>query len=67
MATYELRAPLTDADVEQLQIGDLVYLSGPCFTCRSSSVTFFTSAKVATMGYIMHNLPWTPALKSALS
>ncbi len=35
MATYELHAPLTDADVEKLRIGDLVYLSGPCFTCRS--------------------------------
>ena len=35
MAEYHLRAPLTDADVEQLKIGDIVYISGPAFTCRS--------------------------------
>lgn len=35
MATYHLRAPLTDADVTQLKLGDIVFLSGPAFTCRS--------------------------------
>ncbi|MGI6695964.1 MAG: fumarate hydratase C-terminal domain-containing protein [Christensenellales bacterium] len=35
MATYHLRAPLTDADVLQLKLGDIVFLSGPAFTCRS--------------------------------
>lgn len=35
MATYHLTAPLTDADVEQLQVGDTVYVSGNAFTCRS--------------------------------
>ena len=35
MAEYHLTAPLTDADVEQLKLGDTVYLSGECFTCRS--------------------------------
>ena len=35
MAEYHLTAPLTDADVEQLKLGDMVYLSGECFTCRS--------------------------------
>ncbi len=35
MATYYLNVPLTDEDVVQLKIGDLVYLSGPAFTCRS--------------------------------
>ena len=35
MAEYHLTAPLTDADVEQLKIGDIVYISGPAFTCRS--------------------------------
>ena len=35
MAEYHLTAPLTDKDVEQLQIGDTVYISGECFTCRS--------------------------------
>ncbi len=35
MAEYHLTAPLTDADVEQLNVGDVVYVSGECFTCRS--------------------------------
>ncbi len=35
MAEYHLTAPLTDADVEQLNIGDIVYVSGEVFTCRS--------------------------------
>ena len=35
MATYHLKTPLTQADVEQLKIGDTVYISGEAFTCRS--------------------------------
>lgn len=35
MNTYELRAPLNETDVVQLKIGDLVYISGPAFSCRS--------------------------------
>ena len=35
MAEYHLTAPLTDKDVEQLNVGDVVYISGECFTCRS--------------------------------
>lgn len=35
MAEYYLNAPLTDSDVEQLKIGDTVYISGNAFTCRS--------------------------------
>lgn len=35
MAEYHLKAPLTDADVEKLKLGDTVYISGECFTCRS--------------------------------
>jgi tartrate dehydratase beta subunit/fumarate hydratase class I family protein len=35
MAVYELKAPLTEADVRQLQVGDTVYLSGEVFTGRS--------------------------------
>ncbi len=35
MAEYHLTAPLTDEDVKQLKIGDIVYISGPAFTCRS--------------------------------
>ena len=35
MAVYHLQAPLTEADVTQLRIGDTVYISGKAFTCRS--------------------------------
>ena len=35
MAEYHLTAPLKDEDVQQLQIGDIVYISGEAFTCRS--------------------------------
>ena len=35
MAEFHLTGPLTDQDVEQLQIGDTVYISGEVFTCRS--------------------------------
>lgn len=35
MATYELNLPLKDEDIENLKIGDTVYLSGPAYTCRS--------------------------------
>lgn len=35
MAEYHLTGPLKDEDVEKLRIGDTVYISGECFTCRS--------------------------------
>lgn len=35
MAEYHLTGPLTEEDVMQLKIGDIVYLSGEAFTCRS--------------------------------
>ncbi len=35
MAIYNLQAPLKEEDVTQLKLGDLVYISGPAFTCRS--------------------------------
>ena len=35
MKTYHLKAPLSQQDVEQLNIGDVVYISGDAFTCRS--------------------------------
>ncbi len=35
MAEYHLTGPLTDRDVEQLNIGDTVYISAEVFTCRS--------------------------------
>ena len=35
MAEYHLQAPLSDEDVLKLKIGDIVYISGEVFTCRS--------------------------------
>lgn len=35
MATYYLQTPLKEEDVTQLKLGDLVYISGMIFTCRS--------------------------------
>ncbi len=35
MAEYHLQSPLTDEDVKKLKLGDTVYISGNCFTCRS--------------------------------
>ncbi len=35
MAEYHLKSPLSDEDVTKLKIGDTVYISGECFTCRS--------------------------------
>ena len=35
MAEFHLHAPLTQADVCQLRLGDIVYISGEVFTCRS--------------------------------
>lgn len=35
MAEYHLTAPLSEEDVTKLKLGDTVYISGKCFTCRS--------------------------------
>ncbi|MBR5157609.1 MAG: fumarate hydratase C-terminal domain-containing protein [Clostridia bacterium] len=35
MAEYHLTSPLTNEDVSKLKLGDTVYISGECFTCRS--------------------------------
>lgn len=35
MATYHLKTPLSEENVTQLKIGDVVYVSGDAFTCRS--------------------------------
>lgn len=35
MATYHLQTPLAEESVMQLGVGDVVYISGQAFTCRS--------------------------------
>lgn len=35
MATYELKTPFDPAEIAKLRVGDLVYVSGKAFTCRS--------------------------------
>ncbi|MDR1777016.1 MAG: FumA C-terminus/TtdB family hydratase beta subunit [Desulfovibrio sp.] len=37
MATYELNAPLSDADARMLRSGDIVYLSGTIYTARDAA------------------------------
>lgn len=37
MAEYRLTAPLSDADIEQLRIGDVVFLSGTIYTARDAA------------------------------
>lgn len=35
MSIYYLNSPLKNEDIEDINIGDSVYISGPVFTCRS--------------------------------
>ena len=35
MAVYELQTPFDPAEIAKLRVGDLVYVSGKAFTCRS--------------------------------
>ena len=35
MAEHHLRVPLKDEEIAKLAVGDLVYFSGPAWTCRS--------------------------------
>ena len=35
MATYELTTPFNPEEIKKLRVGDLVYVSGKAFTCRS--------------------------------
>ena len=35
MTIFHLTSPMNDSDVESLRVGDIVYISGGAFTCRS--------------------------------
>ena len=35
MATYELQTPFSEETIRSLRVGDVVYVSGQAFTCRS--------------------------------
>jgi len=37
MAEYKMTTPLTDADIEKLKIGDIVYLNGTIYTARDAA------------------------------
>ncbi|MFP5222261.1 MAG: Fe-S-containing hydro-lyase [Acidobacteriota bacterium] len=37
MAEYELKTPLTDADIEKLKSGDVVYITGTIYTGRDAA------------------------------
>lgn len=58
MKTYELRAPLSEEDVIQLKIGDLVYVSGPAFSCRSRLHRYVFDEN--------HGLPFLPGERNVL-
>jgi len=63
MAEYHLRAPLSDEDVAQLKLGDTVYISGECFTCRSRLQKYIFDEKnvlpfdTANRNVLIHNGP----------
>ncbi|MBQ2996719.1 MAG: fumarate hydratase C-terminal domain-containing protein [Oscillibacter sp.] len=58
MAEYHLTAPLTDSDVEQLNIGDIVYITGEVFTCRSRLQKYIFDEK--------HTLPFSTEKRNIL-
>lgn len=58
MAEYHLTAPLTDSDVEQLNIGDIVYITGEVFTCRSRLQRYIFDEK--------HTLPFSTEKRNIL-
>jgi L(+)-tartrate dehydratase beta subunit len=58
MAIHRLNIPLKDEDVEKLQLGDLVYITGPIFTCRSRLQRYIFDEK--------HNLPFSIEGKNCL-
>jgi fumarate hydratase subunit beta len=51
MATYYLSTPITDAEIEQLHIGDQVYLSGVIVTGRDAAHTYIIDNFVKTEGH----------------
>ncbi len=51
MAEYHLQGPLTESDVTKLRIGDIVYISGKAFTCRSRLQKYIFNEN--------HTLPFT--------
>ena len=58
MAEYHLTGPLSDKDVEQLKIGDTVYISGEVFTCRSRLQKYIFDEK--------HTLPFSTESRNIL-
>ena len=63
MAEYHLTAPLKDSDVEKLNIGDVVYISGEAFTCRSRLQKYIFDEKnvlpvsIKDRNVLIHNGP----------
>ena len=63
MAEYHLTLPLSDEDVTKLKIGDTVYITGACFTCRSRLQKYIFDEKnvlpfdTANRNVLIHNGP----------
>lgn len=58
MAEHYLTLPLTDEDVEKLKLGDVVYISGKVFTCRSRLQKYIFDEK--------HELPFSTQERNVL-
>ena len=58
MAEHYLTLPLTDEDVTKLKLGDMVYISGNVFTCRSRLQKYIFDEK--------HELPFSTDKRNVL-
>lgn len=58
MAEHYLTLPLTDEDVKKLKLGDMVYISGNVFTCRSRLQKYIFDEK--------HQLPFSTEDRNVL-
>ena len=63
MAEYHLQGPLSEQDVCQLKLGDIVYINGEAFTCRSRLQKYIFDEKNAlpfsteSRNILIHNGP----------
>ena len=58
MAEYHLTSPLREEDITQLKLGDIIYISGQVFTCRSRLQKYIFDEK--------HTLPFSTEERNVL-
>ena len=73
MAEHRIRLPLTDEAIEQLRVGDYVYLTGPVFTARDAAhrrmveaLSKGESLPVDIRGQVIYYVGPTPAKPGAV-